>query len=311
MTAGQPYRLTSSSGRKEEIYDMHLFNDYNLSSYQYQPYPKLIINACLTGMVHSKNDNPNLPVTPDEIIEDAVYCQQAGASIVHLHARDEDGAPTYKKDIYAKIIEGIRQKCPDLVLCVSASGRNHNEFEKRSQVLELDGPLKPDMASLTLGSLNFINQASVNSPEMIINLLSKMTENGIMPELEIFDTGMINTAKVLQRKGLLKSPCYCNILLGSIYSAQATVFDLASMVQRLPHDFCWSAAGIGKFQQAMNYTAVIMGGHVRVGLEDSLFYRDSKHASNEMLVKRIVRFAEEIGRKISTPQETRKILGIR
>jgi uncharacterized protein (DUF849 family) len=278
--------------------------------YPCQPYPKLIINACLTGMVPAKKDNPHLPVTPAEIIDDAIRCWRAGASIVHIHARDDEGKPSYKKDIYAQIIEGIRQQCPELILCVSTSGRVYNEFEQRSQVLELDGALKPDMASLTLGSLNFMNQASVSSPEMIEKLLAKMTGNGIVPELEIFDTGMINTAKVLMKKGLLNEQCYGNILLGSIYSAPATVFDLAAMVQRLPHGFVWSAAGIGKFQQTMNFTAMLMGGHVRVGLEDSVFYRENQLATNEMLIKRIVRFADDIGRGISTPQETRELLGI-
>jgi len=123
------------------------------------PYSKLIINAAITGMVNTKQDTPHLPVSVDEIIEDAVVCCRAGASIVHIHARDRAGRPDYRKEIYGRIIEGIRKSCPDLMVCVSTSGRFHNTFEKRSQVLELKGKLKPDLGSLTMGSLNFPNQA--------------------------------------------------------------------------------------------------------------------------------------------------------
>lgn len=275
------------------------------------PYPKLIINAAITGMVPKKKDTPHVPVAPEEIIEDAVACCKAGAATVHLHARDEDGEPTYKKEIYAQIIRGIRKHCPDLIICVSTSGRVHNTFEKRSEVLELDGDVKPDMGSLTLGSLNFPKQASINAPEMIENLALKMKEKGIVPELEAFEFGMVNTAKVLMKRGILQPPFYFNLLLGSIYSAQATLFDLAYMVQSLPQGVHWGAAGIGKFQLNMNLAAILMGGNVRVGLEDNIYYdNDKKLATNAMLIERLVRFAGEIGREVATPQEARKIMSV-
>lgn len=276
------------------------------------PYQKLIINAALTGMVPTKNDNPNLPITPEEIITDAVKCFKAGASIVHLHARDEQGEPTYKKEIYAKIIEGIRTRCPDLIICVSTSGRVHNTFEKRSEVLELGGDLKPDMASLTMGSLNFPKQASINTPEMIEALALKMKDNGIVPEIEIFETGMINVAKVLMMKGNFIEPFYFNLLLGSLYSAPGTLFDLTYMVKSLPSGVQWGAAGIGKFQLTMNFAAILMGGNIRVGLEDNIYYDNNKTTltTNEMLIQRVVRFAKEIGREVAPPQEAREIIGI-
>lgn len=276
------------------------------------PYPKLIINAAITGMVPKKADTPHIPITPQEIIEDAIRCCEAGASMVHLHARDEEGEPTYRKEIYAQIIQGIRQVCPDLIICVSTSGRVHNTFEKRSEVLELDGDVKPDMASLTMGSLNFPKQASVNTPEMIQNLALKMKERGIVPEIEIFEFGMINAAKILMNKHVLVEPFYFNLLLGSIYSAQATMFDLAYMVQSLPQGVQWGAAGIGKFQLTMNLAAILMGGHVRVGLEDNIFYGNDKKelATNEMLIKRLTRLAKEIGREAATLKEARGMIGL-
>lgn len=276
------------------------------------PYPKLIINTALTGMVPTKKDTPYVPLNLEEIQQDAKLCYKAGASIVHLHARDEDGKPTYKKEIYAEMIRGIRESCPDLIICVTTSGREHNSFEKRSEVLELRDDLKPDMASLTLGSLNFPKSASINTPDMIEKLALKMKKNGILPEVEIFEMGMINTAKVLINRGILKKPFYFNLLLGSIYSMPATLFDLAHMVTSLPPNVHWGAAGIGKFQLNMNLAAILMGGNVRVGLEDNIYYDNENRtfATNEMLVQRIVRLTKEVGRDVATPLEARELLKI-
>lgn len=252
------------------------------------PYPKLIINAAITGMVPMKSDTPHIPVSVDEIISDATACYMAGASIVHIHARDEDGQPTHHKTVYADIIRGIRSNCPDVIVCTTTSGRVHNTFEKRSEVLDLEGDLKPDMASLTMGSLNFPKRASINQPDMI------------------------NTARVLMKRGVLEPPFYCNILLGSIYSAPATLFDLTHMVMSLPPRVHWAATGIGKFQLKINLAALLMGGHVRVGLEDNIYYDQdaAELATNPMLIERIVRFAGEIGRGIASASEARTLLGM-
>lgn len=276
------------------------------------PYPKLIINAAMTGMVPTKKDTPYVPISVKEIIEDAIVCCNAGASIVHIHARDEEGRPTYKKEIYAEIIKGIRALCPDLIICVTTSGRVHNTFEKRSEVLDLDNSVKPDMASLTMGSLNFLKEASINTPEMIEMLALKMKDNGIVPEIEIFEAGMINAARVLIKKGVLKEPFYFNLLLGSIYSTPATMFDLSCMVKNLPSDVHWGVAGIGRFQLNMNLAAILMGGNVRVGLEDNIYYDNDKTklVTNSTLIERIVRITKEIGREIATPRQAKDILGI-
>ena len=275
-------------------------------------YSKLIINAAITGMVSTRKDTPFLPVTVEEIIEDAIRCARAGASILHLHARDANEKPTYKAGIFAKIIEGIRREISEIIICVTTSGRTYNEFEKRSEVLDLDGFVKPDMASLTLGSLNFPAQASINEPAMIIKLAEKMNLKGIKPELEILDTGMINAAKYLCRKGYINPPFYFNVILGSIYSTQARMSDLSYLVSLLPQDAVWAGGGIGIFQLVVNAAAIIMGGHVRVGLEDNIWYDYNKKevSTNEKSIQRIVRIAGELGRGIATPAEVRGMLGL-
>jgi len=273
-------------------------------------YPPLIINAAITGMVPTKDMTPHVPISPDEVVRDALACAKAGATMIHLHARGADGDPTYQKELYADMIGPIREQAPDLILCTSTSGRIHNTFDKRSDVLDLDGAEKPDMGSLTMGSLNFPKQASVNTPEMIQQLAQKMLDKGIVPEIEVFELGMINAAKVLINRDVLRPPFYFNLLLGSIFSIPATLGDLSHMVQSLPHGVQWGAAGIGRFQLTMNFAAVLMGGHVRVGLEDNIFYDNDKTqlATNEMLVKRVADFSRSIGREVATPAQARELL---
>ena len=196
----------------------------------------LIVNAAITGMVPMKSDNANVPITPDEIAEDAARCREAGAAIVHLHAREADGTPTWRADVYAEIIGKVRERCPDVIVCVSTSGRLWSELEKRAEVLELEGDVKPEMASLTLGSLNFPGQASMNEPSMILGLAERMYERGIMPELEVFDFGMVDFGKYLLERGVLRTPSYFNLLLGSLGTLSARPLHLALLAQALPAD---------------------------------------------------------------------------
>jgi uncharacterized protein (DUF849 family) len=274
--------------------------------------PPLIINAALTGMVPTKEQNPALPTTPDEIAEDARRCYQAGAAIVHVHARDPAGEPAYQAEIYRAIVARVRDRCPDVVVCVSTSGRRFREFDQRADVLSLEDAVQPDLASLTLGSLNFPTQASVNDPDMIRRLAERMTERGIVPELEVFDFGMVDYAKYLLGRGVLREPLYFNLLLGSLGTLAATPLNLASLVQALPEGATWSAAGIGRFQFPVNALAVAMGGHVRVGLEDALYMDAEKQrpASNPTLVERIVALAQAVERKPATPAEARELIGL-
>lgn len=272
----------------------------------------LIINLACTGMVPTRRDNPAVPITPDEIAEDCDRCVRAGASIVHVHARDEDGEPTWRPEIYREVIEKVRQKCPGVIVCASTSGRRFKEFEKRSAVLELEGDARPEMASLTLGSMNFPKQASVNEPSMIRALAERMREREIVPELEVFDLGMVDYAIYLLERGVLQPPLYFNLLLGSLGTLSATPLHLATMVRALPPEATWAGAGIGRFQFAVNCLAITMGGNVRVGLEDSLFMDSEKRrpATNLGLVERLVAVASAIEREIATPDRARQIIGL-
>jgi uncharacterized protein (DUF849 family) len=268
----------------------------------------LIIDFTPTGMIPTKHLTPFVPVTISEIIEDIHRAWEIGITKVHLHARShENESPTYKKEIYAEIIEGIRNFAPDLVVCVSLSGRTHNKFEERSDALELSGYLKPDMGSLTLSSLNFNKIASINTPDMIIALAERMQKLGILPELEAFDAGMINYAKYLIKRGLLQPPHYFNLLLGNIACAQADILYAGIMIRDLPENSIWSIAGIGDEQLKMNSVAIAIGGGVRVGLEDNIWFdtERTKLASNADLLKRIHVIANANGRKLMTPAEFR------
>jgi 3-keto-5-aminohexanoate cleavage enzyme len=272
---------------------------------------KVIINAAITGMVPMKADNPHVPVMPDEIAADAKRCVDAGAAIVHLHARADDGTATYRRDIYEQVLRKVRAACPDVVLCVSTSGRVFKTFAQRSEVLDITTP-RPEMASLTLGSMNFAKQASVNEPEMIQNLARRMLERGVLPELEVFEIGMAEYAHYLVKLGVLRAPFYCNILLGNLGTLSATPANLATAVAALPQGTTWAAAGIGRFQHVANLMALERGGHVRVGLEDNLWFDDerTKLASNATLVERIAAAARVMGREPASPAEARRMIGL-
>lgn len=274
------------------------------------PYPPLLINVCLTGMIPTKKMTKFVPISPEEISEQAIQVYDQGAQIVHLHARNEDGTPTWKAEVYEKIITLIKRERPDLICCISTSGRDWPELERRSEALYITGKGKPDMASLTLGSLNFPTGPSINSIDMVSKLASIMNEKSIIPELEVFDSGMLNLAKVLEAKGILKGKKYFNLLFGSLNSIPASVKDLDYLVSKLPENSTWAAAGIGQFQLPINVAAIVMGGNVRVGLEDNIFYDYEKKqlATNEDLVKRLVRISKEIYRPIATPAEAHKMI---
>lgn len=274
---------------------------------------KLIIDFTPTGMIPTKKLTIHVPISVSEIVDDIHSAWELGITKVHLHARDpQTENPTYRKDIYAALIERIRTFAPDLVICVSLSGRTFNKFEQRSEALELEGFLKPDMGSLTLSSLNFNKIASINSPDMIQQLAAKMKDFGILPELEAFDAGMINYAKYLIKKELLVAPYYFNLLLGNIACAQADLLHAGMMIRDLPENSVWSLAGIGDQQLKMNSVAIAVGGGVRVGLEDNIFFDNSKTilATNRDLIKRIHILAEANDRKIMTSEEFRKKLNL-
>jgi len=272
---------------------------------------KLIINAAITGMIPTKEMNPHVPITCDEIAADVVRCRNAGASIVHLHARDEHGLPTYRKDIYERILRGVKSACPDVILCVSTSGRHFKTFEERSEVLHAQKPT-PEMASLTLGSMNFPTGESVNNPSMIKSLALCMTERNIVPELECFEIGMIEYSRYLIDHDILRPPFYYNILFGSLGTLGASKENMLAAVRALPPSAVWAVAGIGRFQTSACKMGIEMGSHVRIGLEDNLWFDDARtvHATNPMLIERVAQMAMSAGREIASPVEARQMIGL-
>lgn len=258
-------------------------------------------------MVPTKAMTPHVPISVEEIVEDVRRCYEIGITMVHLHARDKDGNPTHEKEVYGELIKGIRAFAPDLVICVSLSGRTTPEFEKRADPLKLEGELKPDMGSLTLSSLNFTSQASLNSPDVVKLLAQEMRDRGIRPELEIFDLGMVNYVHHLIEKKLLRAPYYANLFLGNIATAQLDLAHAGLLIRDLPEYTTWSIAGIGDVQLSANMLAVAMGGGVRVGLEDSIYLDRDRTvlATNVGMVERIHKIAKAFGRKVMRPIDLR------
>jgi uncharacterized protein (DUF849 family) len=256
-------------------------------------FDKTFINCCPTGMIPTKAMNQNVPITINEIIRESIQLAGLGASILHLHARDENGEPTWKKEPYQRIISGIREHAPDVIICVTTSGRSWSDFARRSEVLELTGDDKPDMASLTLGSMNFKDSTFCNSPQMIIDLCRKMLDTGIKPELEIFSPDMLNQMNILIKHDLLKPPYYANLIFGNIFTMQFDLAQISYCLQHMPAHCITALAGIGRYQLPANQLAMIMNKGVRVGLEDNLYMDKDKKipASNISLVERIKRFS--------------------
>jgi uncharacterized protein (DUF849 family) len=260
-----------------------------------------------TGMVPTRAMTPHVPLTPAEIAADVAAAAAIGITSVHLHARDEDGDPTWQRETYARIVGAVREQAPDVVINVSTSGRTWSEVERRADCLALDDDLKPDLASLTLSSLNFLTQASVNSPDTIHALAQLMLERGIVPELELFDFGMVNYVHVLRRKGLLPGPVVANLFFGNVAGMQATLGEIGLALDRLPPDTIWSGAGLGDFGLPVQSHSIAAGGGVRVGLEDGIWF-DRKRttlATNPMLVERVHELLALHGRTMMAPQALR------
>jgi 3-keto-5-aminohexanoate cleavage enzyme len=250
--------------------------------------------------------NPHVPLTPEEIAAAAVRCREAGASLVHIHARDADGKPTLDPDVFERTHHLISERT-DLVVQISTGGRAGTDPEARAAAVRR---IRPEMASLTTGSMNFPNQVYANGFEVIEHLAQAMVEAGTKPEMEIFEPGMIANALMLVDTGLATPPLHFDFVLGSRGSLPATPKNLVFLSESIPAGSTWTVAGIGRWQLPMAVLAVVMGGHVRVGLEDNLLYRKGEPATNEQLVARVARIAAEVGRPLATPDEARTILGL-
>ena len=261
-----------------------------------------IINFTPTG-TQTTRDNSFAPLLPNEIIEEVHYANEVGISIVHLHARDEETLKnTYKKEIYQKIIEGIKKHCPDLLICVSLTGRNFPEVEKRAEVLQL----YPDMGSLTMSSLNFPSGTSINQPETILRLIEEMDKYGVQPEIECFDAGMLNYTNYLISKNKLKPPYHINVILGNIYNGQCDFGTLSSIKSNLPENSYVCVGGIGPQQLKSTTYGLLDFDGIRIGLEDNLYYKDKEKATNIELLKRAHRIMNELDITHYTSNELRE-----
>lgn len=269
---------------------------------------KVIITAAISGAEVTQQMNPAVPYTIEEYVREAKLAYEAGASIIHLHARFDDGTPTQDRDRFKVIIDAIQEACPDVIIQPSTGGATGMTVDERLQPTELN----PEMASLDCGTMNFGgDEIFVNTENMIIEFATRMNERGIKPELECFDKSHIDMALRLVRKGYIKPPLHFNFVLGVNGGATGTPRDLLFMKESIPKGSTFTVSGIGRCQLEMNVMAMLIGGHVRLGLEDNLKYnRERIGVSNAEFVERIVRIAKELNIEIATPAEARQILGL-
>jgi len=267
---------------------------------------KLIITAAMVGAEVMPNQQPNLPVTPEQIAAAAEACWKAGASICHLHVRTDDAQPTQSGERFRETIEKIKERC-DIIVQVSTGGAVGMSAEERLQPVAL----KPEMATLSCGSVNFSDEVFMNDPATLRRFAAELKKYGVRPEFEIFDSGMINNAVQLAKEGLVEAPFHFDFVLGVPGALPASAKNLLFLVESLPEGATWSVAGMGRHQLLMATLAATLGGHVRVGYEDNIYYRKGELAtSNAQLVERVVRIAKELDRPVATPDEARKMLGI-
>jgi len=270
----------------------------------------VIITVAITGAVPRKKDSPAIPVTPAEQVESTHEAFEAGASLVHIHVRNPDESPGSAPELYAQVQEGVRKHCPGMIVQFSTGGRGR-EQAKRGAMLYL----KPDMASLATGSVNFPVGIYENPPDFVEGLARTMLENGIKPEIEVFDLSMLYNAANLVKKGLVKERPHVQFVMGvpNAMPARRSVFDfLRAEIEDVLPGATWVAAGIGRHQWEVNQWCLETGGHVRTGLEDNLRIEPGRlAASNAELVKKVVDACGKYERKVATPAEARKILGLR
>ena len=266
----------------------------------------LIITCAIVGAELSKKDYPFLPMTPEELAEAARGAVEAGATIVHLHVRDEEGKPSQRIDIFKKVTKKIRQHC-ECIIQYSTGGAVGTPLDERCAPMKL----KPDMATLSMGTMNFGPDIFENTENTIRTISRAIQENGVMPELEIFDCGMMDTVDRYLKKGFIPEKFHVDFVLGVPGGMSGEIKNLILLRDRLDPDQTWTVAGLGRFQLPLSAHAIAMGGHVRVGIEDNIYYRKGELAkSNAQLVERVVRIAEELERPVATVKQTREILGL-
>lgn len=264
---------------------------------------KKIINFCPIG-TQTTPTNSLAEFDPKKMVEEIHQAYEMGITIVHIHARDENFDNSYKSEHYRPIVDGIRKYCPDLAICVSLTGRLFTEFEKRSEVLEL----KPDMGSLTMSSINFPTGASVNEPDTILKLIEKMHSMDVVPEIECFDSGMVNYAKYLIKKGILKQPYCFNVIFGNMFNAQSDLVSISSIMNGIPNNAKVCFGGIGQDQLKCNVMGLLYADGIRIGLEDNLYFKNKEKATNMQLLNRIHNIIDQLGMEVMSPFEFKSIL---
>ncbi|MEN9723870.1 MAG: 3-keto-5-aminohexanoate cleavage enzyme [Pseudomonadota bacterium] len=276
----------------------------------------LIITCAITGAETTRDRQPRLPQTPQEQAQASEECLQAGGSIIHLHVREDDGRPSQRPERFEEAISAIRARAPQAVIQISTGGAIGESIDNRARPLAL----RPEMASLNLGTMNFGDEVFFNHPRDIMALASRMKDAGVVPELEVYEAGMLETAYRYARQGILREPMHFQFVLGvpgGMSGEPENLFHMVKLLeklssqagQKLPH---WGVAGIGRYQLPLAVHAILLGGHVRVGFEDNIFYSKGQLAnSNAQLVERIARIAKELGRPIATPEMAREMLGLR
>jgi 3-keto-5-aminohexanoate cleavage enzyme len=266
-----------------------------------------IITAAITGALPRKAQTPAVPVTPSEQIESTHEAYEAGCALVHIHVRNKDESPSSDPDLFAQVQEGVKKHCPGIIIQHSTGGRGRNQNERGRCIT-----LRPDMASLTTGSVNFPNQIYENPPQLVEDLAKLMLDYGVKPEIEVFDLAMLYNARDLAEKGLIRKPLHVQFVLGVPNALpvrrKVLEFLIAELKDTMP-DATWAAAGVGRHQLEVNKWTLELGGHVRTGLEDNIkFDKDRLAKSNAELVARIRDIAGGYGRRAASPQEARSIL---
>lgn len=268
-----------------------------------------IISVAITGSLPTKEQNPAVPLSPQEQIESTYEAYRAGASLVHVHVRDDAGRPSSDPARFAAVQRGVRERCPGMIIQFSTGGRGR-ELSERGSML----PLRPDMASLATGSVNFPTSVYENPPDFVERLADEIQAHGAKPEVEVFDAAMLYNAVALVEAGRLRAPAHVQFVLGlknALPPRRELLVFLVSELECLMPGATWTAAGMGRHQLTVNHWALELGGHCRTGLEDNVRFDHSRlAASNAELVERVARIAVEHGRRPATPAEARALLSL-
>ncbi|WP_435197306.1 3-keto-5-aminohexanoate cleavage protein [Natronomonas sp. EA1] len=272
---------------------------------------KMILSVATTGGLHGKEANPNLPTQPDEVAKDLKACEEAGASMVHLHARDENHEDTKDIERFQLLLDAIDDHCDDIIVNFTTGGGGiYSREERIAPVLETEPG--PEVATIDVGPMNFgQTRTAINPREMSEEYAERMREAGVKPELELFNQGHIPEMENLIEKGLVDAPYWATVILGMQTGTPPNPRNLVNFVDNLPPETEWQALAVGRYQLPLTTMAITMGGHVRVGMEDNVYYRKGELAeSNAQLVRRTARIADELDRPLATTSEAREILGL-